>query len=110
LIREFLFDPCQRLSKLVGSGLCVTREPRLPSSDVRCICSLTSIQLSAAGEGVSIAKRRQLPKKIIFGETIPYPGMAIGRRQHYFSFSMAFVAMALSVFSSFGYTREFTTT
>ena len=29
---------------------------------------------------------------------------------HYFSFAMAFVAMALSVFSSSGYTREFTTT
>jgi hypothetical protein len=29
---------------------------------------------------------------------------------HYFSFSIAFAAIALSVLSSFGYTREFTTT
>src|ERR1700674_3516973 len=57
LIREFLFYPCQRLSKLVGSGLCVTREPRLPRSDVRCICSLTSSALSTSHEELSSAKR-----------------------------------------------------
>src|SRR5579875_1570102 len=30
LNREFLFYPCQHLSMLVGSGLFVAREPRLP--------------------------------------------------------------------------------
>jgi hypothetical protein len=56
LIREFLFYPGQLLSKLVGSGLCVARELRLPRSDVRCTCSLTSLGLSIALERVSIAK------------------------------------------------------
>ena len=32
--REFLFYPARSLSKPVGSGLCVAREPRLPRTSV----------------------------------------------------------------------------
>jgi hypothetical protein len=35
LCREFLFYPVQSLSRSVGSGLCVAREPRLPRTHSR---------------------------------------------------------------------------
>jgi len=55
----------------VGSGLCVAREPRLPRSDVDCICSVTSASLSAAHAALSSANRDHFQKTDISYDSQP---------------------------------------